>query len=266
MRTKYLILLFLQLLIISCKTTSKITEGNNNEIVVKEKNSKFMITNHETKIIFNGQNNKIIFEYLDSFFNNDNNKDIIIIEGDGNVIRLTHDNIIDNSKNDIDTLLISTNDSYIELISKYFIDNKNDTTTYNFDFENNYKIIEISNESYLYDSTTTENKLIGKWMLVKDVYDYYLKQSLIGDKAATFYLGEFYEMGIGTKKDFKKAEYYYLISAKKGYSDAQASLAYLYENEIIEIPNGKDKAIEWYEKAAKQGNEYAIERLTILKN
>lgn len=265
MKISLLIIISLSFLI-GCTSTSKVSHnktitGGNNTVEINNKNSEFLVTNHESKIIFNGQNNKIVFEYLNSYFNTDNNKDIIIIEGNGNTIRLSHKKVIDNTKKDIDTIVITTNESYIEIINKYLIDNNSDTTTKRYNVIDNFSFKDVSNMSYIQDSVTLENKITGKWMLAKDVFDFYLNLSLKGNDNAMFYLGQFYEMGIGIQKDLKKAEYFFKMASNKGNTDAQTSLAYLYENEIIEIPEGKFQAIELYKKAASKGNSYAIERL-----
>jgi len=60
--------------------------------------------------------------------------------------------------------------------------------------------------------------------------------------------------------EFVKAVEYYRMAALNGYADAQNSLGYMYENGYG-VQKSKELAIEWYKKAARQGNQTAIDNL-----
>lgn len=53
-------------------------------------------------------------------------------------------------------------------------------------------------------------------------------------------------------------------SAEQGYALAQYSLGTCYQTGNG-VPKSEEEAIKWYQKAADQGDEYAIEKLEKLK-
>ena len=79
--------------------------------------------------------------------------------------------------------------------------------------------------------------------------------ALQGDLAAQFGLAQAYTKGIGFWKDAGKAKRWYLMSASKGYADAQAALGDIYSK--IDIK----EAANWYLKAAENGNTEAQYKL-----
>src|SRR5436309_302090 len=88
-----------------------------------------------------------------------------------------------------------------------------------------------------------------------------LKQSE-NDKYAMNYLATYYENGVGTEKDLKKAFYWYQKAAENGNEGAMHNLAVCYSNGKGTEKN-LEKAFGWYQKAAENGNEYAIYDLAI---
>ena len=77
-----------------------------------------------------------------------------------------------------------------------------------------------------------------------------------GDIESQVDLGLNYCMGIGVKRDYKKAFKILSAAAEKGHSDAQYNLGLLYLNGHGVKKNTAD-AIKWYRKAAEQGNSLA---------
>ena len=71
-----------------------------------------------------------------------------------------------------------------------------------------------------------------------------------------------YENGEGTEKDLEKAIYWYDKAAKNGNISAQNNLGYQYMKG--EVPK-KDstKAVYWLQKAAESGNKIAYDNLAI---
>lgn len=225
-----------------------------------------MSTGGNTKVIFNGSNNELIVEYFDSFFNSTNSRNVIIFDGNGNTLKIQNRSVIDNSVNRCDTLIIKGNDNYIALLNEYFIDNSaNSSSTNEIEEDFAFTIVENSNKAFVKDTSNTLNKINNEWMKVHEVFDYYLKSAMTGNASASFYIGEMYQIGVGTAIDIKKAEYYYTIAANQNYSEAQSILGYIYEHNYESIPADKEKSMYWYEKAAQNGDEYAIERLAELK-
>ena len=89
------------------------------------------------------------------------------------------------------------------------------------------------------------------------------KEARQGDAKAQFYLGKMYDFGEGTKKDLKKAIYWYRQGASQGNPKAMYNLAYLYAyGEGVE----KDlkKAVELYSQAAKKGLPMAQYNLSLM--
>ena len=249
-----------------CKTSSVPTkpsdDGNSVEFIGDDDADGYSAS--QSKIIFNGKNNKIIFDYLDSYFSRNDGGTIMIIEGDGNTIRISNRNMA-SSGDRIDTLIITANESYVGLLNSFMDHKSAKGQTVRLDFENNYRISDMADvidTTYNEDSLTTQNKLTGEWVPVKEIYNIYLYRAINNDLRSQVYLAELFETGMGVPRDLKKAEQYYLLAAKRGFADAQAGLGNLYE---MNDQYSTEKSIEWYEKAAKQGHAYAIERLKVLR-
>ncbi|MAX80063.1 MAG: hypothetical protein CL843_07800 [Crocinitomicaceae bacterium] len=265
--------------LIGCKSTKSIDTNNNvghnnkektsesvgtNQVETISTNSKFINQNSESKIIFNGENNTVIFNYFDSFFTNENSNTVIIVEGNGNTIELTHNHVTSNRKNLTDTLVISNDFSYIELLNEYLAYNLKDTTRVQHISLDAISVVEKNSSPFFpdeSDSSTIENMLTGEWQLISEVYAFYLQKAIEGNQDATFYLGQFYEMGITVDRDLKKAAYYYEIAAKSGHVLAQVNLGFLYSVDYYELGKDLEKARYWLERAAEQGNEQAVEKL-----
>lgn len=80
---------------------------------------------------------------------------------------------------------------------------------------------------------------------------------------AAFELGTLYFNPTGPfKKDFVKAQKYYHLAAEKGNADAQYMLGYMYNYGHVE--KNLTLAIEYFEKAAKQGHVISAAQLALL--
>ncbi|MFA6104866.1 MAG: tetratricopeptide repeat protein [Victivallaceae bacterium] len=77
-----------------------------------------------------------------------------------------------------------------------------------------------------------------------------------GNYDAAFRLGCIYDEGLGVKKDYKKAFYYYSIAADKNYPDAINNLGLIYEHGNG-VPQDFIKAKQLYEKAIGAGSKNA---------
>lgn len=88
-----------------------------------------------------------------------------------------------------------------------------------------------------------------------------------GDPKALFILGRIYELGgkpfglQNVKEDFELAQKYFLASARKDYTEAQATIGWIYSKYY-----GDTKELEglyWFCKAASKNNEEAIGNLDV---
>ncbi|HIU97479.1 MAG TPA: sel1 repeat family protein, partial [Candidatus Ornithoclostridium faecigallinarum] len=68
----------------------------------------------------------------------------------------------------------------------------------------------------------------------------------------------------GVKQDWQKAVEWYAKAAEQGDAVAQCNLGICYANGQG-VKQDRQKAIEWYTKAAQQGDEYAKEALKRLR-
>ena len=105
------------------------------------------------------------------------------------------------------------------------------------------------------------NILNGKQALSKSKYDdallFFTKAFDLGDKyEAPFQMGRIYVYGQGVKTDYKKAAYYYNISAENNHAEAQCMYATMCHMGIG-IQQDDDIAFKWYTKSANQGNDEA---------
>lgn len=73
-----------------------------------------------------------------------------------------------------------------------------------------------------------------------------------GSAEAQYLLAKMYDVGDNMEQSLSKAEKWYQLSAKQGYTDAQLALGRLYMSQREWV-----NAIKWYEIAAKDGNKYA---------
>lgn len=96
--------------------------------------------------------------------------------------------------------------------------------------------------------------------------DMFKNASDLGDPDAPYYLAEFYAQGIGgVSQSDLEAFKYIKLSAERGYAAGQCLLGEIYDNGYIGQPKNRSLAIEWWKKAAKQGNSDAIGYLTELE-
>ena len=82
-----------------------------------------------------------------------------------------------------------------------------------------------------------------------------------GNAKALYELGNASFNGLGTKPDSIKGRQYFERSAQAGYDKAQRSLGFLYEHGFGGIAKDIEQAKYWYQLAADQGNQEAIESL-----
>lgn len=107
-----------------------------------------------------------------------------------------------------------------------------------------------------------KKNLLLKWKDAhKRGYQYFLKAENCGHLLAEFWLGGYASGNFGCTKDTSKnvEKNYYRISAEKGYSLGQIEYA-----EVLKDEGKVEEAFVWYEKAANQGNVYAVCNLALL--
>lgn len=86
-----------------------------------------------------------------------------------------------------------------------------------------------------------------------------------GNARAQYYVGLMYTEGKGVEQSEKQAAVWYEKSAEQGYAPAQSYLGVLYLFGIDGIEKDQDKAVELLQKAAKQGDQQAIQLLNKLQ-
>ena len=90
--------------------------------------------------------------------------------------------------------------------------------------------------------------------------EWYAAAAHAGHAKAICRLGEFYERGLGVKKDIVLAIALHNSAAEKGEVQALFNLGYLYD-QGTEIPKNIQEAKAWYTKAADMGHRTAKEQL-----
>ncbi len=251
-------------LLAACNTTKPVPsahQGGDNRVIQVGAFASGSMDNGD-QIIFKGSDNEVVLEYLNTFFHDQSSRDVVIVEGDGNRIRLSHRNVIDNSIGSCDTLFIKGDGNYIDLLQAYCMDNsKGSSEVRNILADSLYTITDVSETVVITLTDSTESKLTHQWLPIGHVFDQYVKRSIAGDHMATYYLGEMHLVGVGAEADPVKAAYYFQVAATKGQRDSQSTLGYIYESSFPGIAQDIDLARYWYEKAAAQGDTFAIERL-----
>ncbi len=61
----------------------------------------------------------------------------------------------------------------------------------------------------------------------KKAFSYFMKAVKTGDAQAQYYVGYFYERGIGVEQDIEQAVHYYTMSAKNGWGTAVNALSHM---------------------------------------
>eukprot|EP01027_Heterolobosea_sp_BB2_P019030 GEZU01026735.1.p1 GENE.GEZU01026735.1~~GEZU01026735.1.p1 ORF type:complete len:167 (+),score=27.94 GEZU01026735.1:309-809(+) len=75
---------------------------------------------------------------------------------------------------------------------------------------------------------------------------------------AHYHIGSMYENGLGVDEDYTKAFEFYERAAQLGDSAGQTAVARMYYCSYASTTATIQKSIEWYEKAASQGDVYAM--------
>lgn len=125
------------------------------------------------------------------------------------------------------------------------------------------KLDELREDSRDFISDSAMIHVGGKegMMKVSEAFEYYHELIKQGDPKGYYQIGVFYQAGIGTPVNSLKAVDYMEIAARKGISEAQYDLGFIYEEGFFKVEANKEKAIYYYRMAAAQGNKDAISRL-----
>jgi len=153
---------------------------------------------------------------------------------------------------------------YFELANIYFYaeEEKKDFT----------KILKLYTKAYVNGNVKACNPIgyiyekgLGVEANPKTAFKFYMISANENDKLGHSNVGVSYYNGVGVEKDLKKAFEHILVSASLGYSVAQLNAGAMYFNgEGTEKDN--IKAVYWFEKASKNGNQTAKEYLQKIKN
>jgi len=92
----------------------------------------------------------------------------------------------------------------------------------------------------------------------KQAFEWYNKAAQHGHLEAQYMLSWMYGAGKGVEKDYNKSLKWALLAGEKGQAGCQYILGWLYSDVF---DNSKDKAIEWYTKAADQDYKKAFNAL-----
>lgn len=98
----------------------------------------------------------------------------------------------------------------------------------------------------------------------EQAYNYYKKSAEKNYPQAQYHLGQAYLLGEGITADVEKALFWFEKSAQYEYRYAMYVLGMLYyygKNEGYNIPENKELAIKWFEKAIKEGSKDAKREL-----
>lgn len=64
----------------------------------------------------------------------------------------------------------------------------------------------------------------------KIAFSYFMKAANTGDAQAQYYIGYFYERGIGVEQDIEQAIHYYTLAANSGWGIATNALSHIFNN------------------------------------
>ncbi len=95
--------------------------------------------------------------------------------------------------------------------------------------------------------------------------DWMKKSAEQGFADAQFILGTFYAFGFGTEVDLVQAYDWFLKSAQQGFAQAQYNVGIYYLDGIEDISKDREIALEWFQKAAVQGDQDAIHMIEKMK-
>ena len=74
-----------------------------------------------------------------------------------------------------------------------------------------------------------------------------------GDSIAQFYLASKYHFGQGVPQDYKQAVNWYTKAAEQGEAQSQHNLGFIYNNGQEGVPQDYKQAVKWLTKAAENG-------------
>ena len=141
-----------------------------------------------------------------------------------------------------------------------------------FYFKNDYMVRMYAEKGDPQNQLTLGSNYYNGWFGEPKDYDlalqWFQKSAAQGNKRAQWYIGEMYEIGLGVKEDQAQAAQWYTLAAKNGDRLAKKSLKeqndpkhqnalgfQFYEGVFKTHDYGK--ALEWFQKAASQGNAMA---------
>ena len=100
----------------------------------------------------------------------------------------------------------------------------------------------------------------------KAAFEWQLKIVELTEDIEDYYgLGLFYKEGYGTKADYNKAVHWLTKAAEKSHHEAMYLLGEIFEMSTS-VRNHKEIALDWYRRAAKVGNEQAIQKVNELES
>ena len=120
--------------------------------------------------------------------------------------------------------------------------------------EDSRYIIHANLGTYHLENTLDYNKAL----------QYFLKAAEKGLADAMYQVGSIYQNGQGVEKDMKKAFHWYERGANLGDAACQSVFGSSFYSGVGNYPKNFQLAVEWWEKAFLQGNDFAAESLAML--
>ena len=93
--------------------------------------------------------------------------------------------------------------------------------------------------------------------LSKNEFQALIEKAKNGDVKSQSKVGDIYNDGDGVKKSCEKAIHWYEKAAKKNHTYSQIALGIMYRKESCALESDNSKSTYWFEKAAKEGNSFA---------
>ena len=96
---------------------------------------------------------------------------------------------------------------------------------------------------------------------MSDDFNRIMTSAQSGNGLSQYAVGNYYE----SKNDFLQALHWYTMAANQGLAQAQFQLGLIYEEGRKGVEKSTPEAISWYEEAARNGFQKAIEKLKSIR-
>lgn len=228
---------------------------DNNNVIIDNRSGMKAMGSSNDEIIFLGSNNLVEINHQNAHYNTKNSHDVITIEGDGMHIIIDQRNVRDVSKDSHDTVIVKRG-----AVAK----NKSNAITV-LDSGSNIPILILPLEDIHANEVDTSGLVVvaelDTSISISEALKYYVAKAKSGDMNAVFQLGVFYKAGVGVKINAHKAVECFEMAAHNKHIEAQFTLGCIYEYGFFEIEPSIEKAKYYFAWAAKNGHEFALQKL-----